>query len=294
MIILTLIFIIILCLFPVHVSESVASSLETCLKSVIPSLFPFVVCSDIIVKSLRETNSFFLLFLSKIFNISSVSLWAFIPGILCGYPVGGKIAIDLYNENLISENERDRLLVFANNAGPGFIIGMVGGMFFKDIKTGVFLYFCHILASITYGIVTGFLSKPLQVLRKRKITEIPVSCLITEGIKKGVESMINITGVICFFSAIISLVDLIPWLSSFKYKGIIFGCFEITNGINIICSTAISYKLKVTITGFLLSFSGISIFMQLKSFFEKINTAAYFKGKLLCGIISSIYCFILL
>ena len=142
--------------------------------------------------------------------------------------------------------------------------------------------------------ITRFLSNPLYITRISKNKKEPVTRLIAEGIKKGTESMINITGVICFFSSLISLFDLIPGLSSLKYKGLIFGFFEITNGIKFICSTIISYKTKVALTGFLLSFSGMSIFMQLKSFSEKINTAAYFKGKLLCGIICYIYSVLLL
>ena len=296
MIILTFVFLLILCAFPKPVSQSVADSLSVCIKSVIPSLFPFVVCSNIIIKNPGSMNNPVFLVISRFFNISPVSVWAFIPGILCGFPVGGKIALDLYSENLISEKEKDRLLVFCNNSGPGFIIGMVGSTLFNSLKTGIILYLCHILASVTYGFITRLYSGPLCISKEKnkENPKLSLSRLVTDSIKQGMESMINITGVICFFSSLIAVFDLIPIMSSYKFKGLIYGMLEITNGIKIITHSPVLHEIKICMSAFLLSFSGISVFMQLKTFSDKINTADYLKGKLLCGILSFLYCVIFL
>ena len=134
MLILTLIFLILLVIFQLEFSNSVASSLDLCLKSVIPALFPFLIVSYIITET-SIPNNYFTLFLSKLFNISPQSVPAYISGILCGYPIGGKMALELFEKGKIGKNEKDRLLIFANNSGPGFIIGMVGGVLFKSIHT---------------------------------------------------------------------------------------------------------------------------------------------------------------
>lgn len=292
MILLTFIFIMLLAIFPETTAKSVALSLDMCLKSVIPSLFPFLIASNIIMEIKPGKNTFFL-FLAKFFNISPGSVWAYITGIVCGYPIGGKIVLELFEKGELDESEKDRLLVFANNSGPGFIIGMVGGSLFKSTKAGVVIYLSHILASLTFGFITSFFARSKREVHTKNTYHHSFSQLLSESIKKGLESSINITGVICFFSAIISLLDLIPFISSLPFKGLLYGLLEMTNGIRIITASLFSLKLKVAFSSFLLTFSGFSVFMQLKTFSDKIKPAPYFLCKMLCGIFAFIYAYFL-
>ena len=52
--------------------------------------------------------------------------FALAMGITSGYPVGAKVAKDLYNNKLCTKIEAERLLSFTNSSGPLFIIGTVG------------------------------------------------------------------------------------------------------------------------------------------------------------------------
>ena len=82
--------------------------------------------------------------------------FALAMGITSGYPVGAKVASDLYIKNLCTKTEAERLLAFTNSSGPLFIIGAVGtGMFF-DSKVGLLLFLTHFLASISVGILFRF------------------------------------------------------------------------------------------------------------------------------------------
>ena len=80
----------------------------------------------------------------------------------------------------------------------------------------------------------------------------------------------------------------------FPFKGLIYGLIEMTNGIRIISLSSLSYKLKVACSSFLLTFSGFSVFMQLKTFSDKIKPAPYFSGKMLCGFFAFIYSYFLI
>ncbi len=292
MLILTLIFLILLITFPAEVSQSVASGLDLCLKSVIPALFPFLCVSNIITETGISDNHL-TLFLSKLFNISPLSVPAYILGILCGYPIGGKMVLELFEKGKIGQKEKDRLMVFANNSGPGFIIGMVGGVLFNNIHLGIIIYISHIFSSIIYGFITSFFSSEIKHYKLSKNKENSVLSVLSLSIKRSTESVINITGVILFFSSVISLLNLIPFISSFSFKGLFFGLLEMTNGIKIIVSSTLSLRLKASIASFLVTFSGLSVFMQLKSFSDKMNTASYFLGKTLCGIFAFILTFFL-
>ena len=60
-----------------------------------------------------------------IFNVPGEGAFAFIMGIISGYPVGAKIVSDFKSRNICTDVECERLLAFTNNAGPLFIVGTV-------------------------------------------------------------------------------------------------------------------------------------------------------------------------
>ncbi len=55
-----------------------------------------------------------------------IGAYAFVMGIISGYPVGAKIVTEFKNNGECSKAEAERLLSFTNNSGPLFIIGTVG------------------------------------------------------------------------------------------------------------------------------------------------------------------------
>lgn len=86
--------------------------------SVIPSLFPFFVATEL----LSQTSMPYLLgkifngFMKPLFNIRGEGSFAFIMGIISGYPVGAKIACNFRQNNILSKEECERLLAFTNNS----------------------------------------------------------------------------------------------------------------------------------------------------------------------------------
>ncbi len=54
-----------------------------------------------------------------------IGAYAFIMGIISGYPVGASIVTEFRNSGECSKAEAERLLSFTNNSGPLFIIGTV-------------------------------------------------------------------------------------------------------------------------------------------------------------------------
>lgn len=60
-----------------------------------------------------------------IFNVPGESAYAFVLGLISGYPMGAKIVTDLRNNNNCTKDEGERMLCFTNNSGPLFIIGTV-------------------------------------------------------------------------------------------------------------------------------------------------------------------------
>lgn len=90
--------------------------------------------------------------------------FALAMGITSGYPVGAKVAKDLYNNKLCTKIEAERLLSFTNSSGPLFIIGAIGTGMFLDSKIGLLLFITHFLSSITVGIIFRNYKKTVTTL----------------------------------------------------------------------------------------------------------------------------------
>ena len=128
---------------------------------VVPSLFPFFIATEL----LSHTNIIDYLgkwlnsIMRPIFNVPGSGSFAFIMGIISGYPIGAKIVTKLRFENKCTKPEAERLIAFTNNSGPLFIIGTVGILLFGDATIGILLFITHLLACISVGFIFRFWKK---------------------------------------------------------------------------------------------------------------------------------------
>lgn len=291
---LTLIFFLI---FPLDIALSARDALTMCFASVIPSLFPFMVLSRIIISSggIKEDNFLFKL-TGKLFKISNGGVWALALGLVCGYPVGAKIICDLFNEERISKWEAERLMLFSNNAGPGFVIATVGGMFFSDTRAGIIIYISHILSSLIIAFVLSFFSVKI-IINKRKTPHYPAfSKVLVNSVTDSVIGVLNVTGIIVFFSVLMKVLDItgVTSLMPLTFSGIFKGMLEMTSGIKTLVSSDMPYNLKIIFSSFLVSFSGLSVFCQILSFSDRIKLKFYLPVKLLSGLLTMLVCSILI
>ena len=106
---------------------AIKSGLKLWATSVIPSLFPFFVATELLMHTRLVSQIGILLnrYMKPIFNVRGEGAFAFIMGIISGYPMGAKIVTDLRTNNNCTKDEGERMLCFTNNSGPLFIIGTV-------------------------------------------------------------------------------------------------------------------------------------------------------------------------
>ena len=317
-----LLFSISLLLFSKNNLPAVKSGLVLWANSVVPSLFPFFVATEL----LMHTNIITYLgrkleFIMKpLFNVNGSGSFAFIMGLISGYPVGAKIACKFREENICSKSECERLLSFTNNSGPLFIIGTVGITMFGNTMIGILLLLTHILSCITVGFIFRFWKSKNDTIsinhNKKTSTQESVHTsnlgkILAESITNSTQTILLIGGFIVLFSSIISILkashiltlasnmlspifNILNIPSSFS-SPFITGLLEITNGIGEISSIpekAIS--INIILTAFLLGWGGLSVFLQVFSITSKtdLSIKPYLYGKLLQGIFSAIYTFL--
>lgn len=293
-------------------------------NSVIPSLFPFFVATELLMHTniVYQLGNILNRYMKPIFNIRGEGAFAFIMGIISGYPIGAKIASNFRQNNICTKEECERLLSFTNNSGPLFIIGTVGVLMFKSTSIGILLFMTHLLSCITVGIIFRFWKRKktsdncITHTNSNKQTTKTASFsnlggILAESITSATSTILLIGGFVVIFSSIISISKAIGILNIcascispiFHILNIdpsfvtpfISGFLEITNGINAI-STISCKKLSINIifTAFLLGFGGISVLLQVLSITSKtdLSIKPYILGKLLHGILAAIYTYI--
>ena len=290
-------------------------------NSVVPSLFPFFVATEL----LSQTQIPYILgkvlgkIMKPLFNVRGEGSFALIMGFVSGYPVGAKIATNFRQNNICSKEECERLLSFTNNSGPLFIVGTIGISMFGSSAIGILLLITHILSSLTVGFIFRFwkknscnlISKSKQNSASNKTIKVSdLGEVLSNSITNSISTILVIGGFVVLFSVIISILKSSHFLSivvitfrplfnliqlSPKFIAPLFtGLFEITNGIASIASINIkAISINIILASFLLGIGGISIFFQVYSIVSKsdLSIKTYIYGKFLHGIIAAIYTF---
>lgn len=288
-------------------------------SSVLPSLFPFFIATELLYRTnfVNILGKFLTKFMRPIFNVPGESAICLILGTLSGYPMGAKLACNLKENKICTKIEAERLIAFTNNSGPLFIIATVGISMFASKEIGFLLLSTHLLASLT----VGFLFRNWKInqdtfsrnyLKNSKNTEnITFSNLgeiLGESIKSSINLILTIGGFIVLFSVIISIFDSLNIFENLANLFSVFGIskeilmpvfsgiLEVTNGLKLASSCITNLPIGLITTSIILGFGGISVMLQVYSVIARygISIKPYIYGKCLQAIIAGFYTFIAL
>ena len=276
-----------------------SEGLLLCEEIIIPSLFPFFVCSGLLVYSgfCEVLAKMFSPVMRPLFNINPTGAAAFVLGLISGYPQGAVSTGQLYEGMYLSKSEAERLLAFCNNSGPLFILGTVGISLYHSLEAGIILYIAHILGAISVGIVfrfykiTSFSAPTARIDTDKK----NVSQIFSAAISDSVKNILTVCASVLFCSVLSKLImDL--FTLSLPVEALIASFLEFVSGLG-----KISYLTADTITKLLMSaavcaFAGISVHLQVMGVVSKygLSLKPYILGKILHAFFAVLYTFILL
>lgn len=280
-----------LIMFPSSCIAAAQDAVTLCLTSVIPSLFPFLVCSGIFSASgaAKILSRYLSPLMRPLFGVSGCGAVAFLCGIVSGYPVGAACAADLYRSGECTKTEAERICAFCNNSGPLFVISVVGCGFLKNITYGKYLYAAHILAALLTGIIFR-LYKPFSAPRIKALPHASIADakstarLLGSAFDTAVFTMLKICGFVIFFSVVTATLPKSP------ATPIIHAFLEITGGLKSICELEIDPYVLLSVISFFTAFSGLSVILQVSSVISPVglSLSPYILGKLVQGSISAV------
>lgn len=251
---------------------------EICIKTVIPSLLPFIVLTSYLNAHLAGTNICWLKPLDRFIGIPVGAESALLLGFLGGYPAGAQNVYQLYNSDCISRQSARRMLGFCNNAGPSFIFGMTS-ILFTNAVTPWLLWLIQILSAIIVGSLLP--DKEQAVCRASRCNAISMPTAVENGTK----IITVICGWVILFRILVTfLQNWFLWMFSREIQIAVIGFFELANGCYELQQIP-NEGLRFILCSGILSFGGISVVMQTRSVCGKLGTGSYLFGKVLqCAI----------
>ena len=243
------------------VRDSVAEALALCARSVVPSLFPFLVASSaLLALGFGELAAPWLAGLMEpLFRVPGAGSAALVLGLVGGYPIGAATAGRLYPEGAVSRQEGERLLTFCNNSNPVFLISVLGVGVFGSVRTGIWLWLIHVLSALLTGLAFrghGKTAGRRPLTRPAAFRAVSLPMALVEAVESSLRGMLSVCAFVTFFyvlarplaalggrtgAALVGLVELFsltPLLTTDPWGFILAAGMAGWGGFSVLCQTA--------------------------------------------------------
>ena len=276
-------------------AECMREGLTLCARAVVPSLFPFMVLSELLVTTGAGEwlTAPFAPLLKKLLGISRAGCCAVVLGLLCGFPVGARCAITAYKKGLMELDECERVIACSSIPSSAFLISTVGTTLWKDARFGVVLYFFAIISAL----FSGFLLYVLQKRNKKRTQKsLPFSStkilfeagMLPSAVRNATASTLLICAYVVFFSTLAGAVEtvLCRFAANEATHAIISSFLELSSGVSSAAELA-NRKFAKILTGAAIGWSGLSIHCQMLSLCEGYGVSArpYLVAKVLQAVV---------
>ena len=254
------------------------AGLELCLRSVIPSLFPFLFLSVMLTGGAADSLTKVLRPLGQLCRIPEGGESLLAVGLIGGYPVGAQCVAQTYRCGRIDRDTARRMLGFCSNAGPSFIFGFLSSCFAPQALW--LLWGIQILSAILTGILLpGGARDRVPECESAPIS--PVSVL-----EQSVRTMGLICGWVVVFRVVLAFLRRwFLWMLPAWADILVSGLLELSNG----CSRLVLAEpegLRFVLASGTLAFGGVCVWLQTASVTKGLGTGFYLPGKAVQTVIS--------
>lgn len=281
--------------FPAICLSFSLNGLNLWFERMIPTLFPFMVLSGIIIR-MNLTSSFVKVLkplIGRLFRLNDSCIYGIVIGFLCGFPMGAHVTAQLYTQKQINKKEASLLLAFCNNIGPVYFLSFV----IPTLKlTGTVPYlFAMYGLPFFYGLFLRYTiyRKCITVQNHTPLSSSPISllCALDESIFNSLFSIAKLGGYMIFFNLLfifpVLVLDLLPISAhlSATLTGSIGCLLEITGGIGMLKNKAPLWVLCI------LPFGGLSCIVQTYSMIKDtdLSITEYVMHKMILTAITVLY-----
>ncbi len=284
--------------YPVATLAAARRGLLTWWEIVLPSLLPFFIVSELLM-GLGFVSLLGRLLepvMRPLFNLPGSAGFVIAVSYTSGFPLCAVLTSRIRNDHLCTRNEGERLMAFTSNASPLFMLGAVSVGMYRNPALGPLIAGIHYLSNLLCGILLRFMSPPRSVptraagkkaglltrvdslLRASRLEKQNFGSLLGATVQKTSINLLTIGGFIMIFSVLIGIMEaagffntltlaLAPVAQLFHVdvsllRGLMYGLFEITIGINQASKSAGSFVQQLLVIEALLAWNGLAVQAQ--------------------------------
>lgn len=260
-------------------------------SKMVPALLPFMIISGLLIHlnlSHRFSGILHPLF-HKIYGCTPHVSYGILIGFLCGFPMGAKVAADLYNEDKISYEEAEFLLSFTNNIGPVYFCSFVIPLL------NITRPFPYLFGMYGIPLVYGFILK--KTYYRNKLNELNHTDISSAKASKDFFTALNISIndsvqkilMLCGYMIFFNLLNILPHFIIPAFHKYVSPLLEITGGLNLLNGSAFYLCLCY------LMFGGLSCIAQTHSMIVNTNLSIrkYLLHKCILTLFCALYYFLL-
>lgn len=283
--------------------QGAAYGLSLAFGAAVPALFPFFVASTLLAETgvLAALGRACAYPIWKLYGLPGEAAGALVLGLTGGYPVGARVAAELYRSGALTRGQAERLLGFCNNTGPAFIVGVCGAGVLGSARAGLVLYGVHIAAALLCGLVMtspGRGPAPIPP-RGRQTPRAPFADALVRACEQAAQTSLQVAAFITLFAVLAALAEdgglldaLARLLSPLCARAglpedaawpLLYGGLELTRGLSILPEAALPGRALLPAASVLLAFGGLSVWCQTMSVLSGsgLSPRRFFLGKIL-------------
>ena len=258
-----------LCLFLLKAEaakQGVTDGLRLCGMVLIPALGPISVLAGVLRRTGaaerlgKRLNSIS----ARLLGLPGSVLVPVLAGLLGGFPLGASYLAQMKKEKRISRENAIRISPVCNQAGTAFVLGVVGGLLGSK-ALGVLLWAINGISGL-FAAMLFCRGRQCAEKVEQSAPEETFGASFSASVAEAANSMLQLTGSVCFFSALTKAVsELIapyvdPGQASAQIGSLLSGILELTSGV--IRAEGLRNYEAIPILAFLIGWGGLCVHLQ--------------------------------
>ena len=242
--------------------EAAGNGLLLWYQQILPALLPLAILSNLMVYSnyMQIVTKYLYPITRRLVPTSQNGCFAFLGGMLFGFPMGSKISADLVSQRKISKQEGEILAICFNQLSPVFVSGYLLTSILQMPERILPSYAALYLPPLIYAVWRLKKLRPKNEKKSASDSHLDFG-IIDAGIMNGFESLTKLGGYIILFSIFADLLH--TYNAAYPIPNCICtGLIEVTTGISYLQTSALPEISVYPLALFFASFGGLCGFAQ--------------------------------
>lgn len=270
----------------------VLTGLQRAALGVLPSVFPFLVLSDLLT-SAGGLPEWMGNWIARPLKLPGSAGSAILLGWICGFPIGASYLAKQTGREELTESQASRAVAAASIPSPAFLVGAVGIGYWNSAAAGAMLWGGCVLSAFLGCLFSGFFQKePVNQSKKTApVMQEPLMRALTASVVKAAVCSLNLCACIVFFSVLAGAVSsvLCRFGAPALAKPVFTALLEISGGIAAAVALP-NADIAVLICAAACGWSGLSVHFQIFSVCQNLKISA--KKYLLAKGVQAILCLV--